>query len=371
VPTSIRLPWRRIAREWVVLGFTGFGGPPAHVNLLRRLTTQRNEWLTDEEFNDALATTNLLPGPGSTQLAMYCAWRLGGVVGAIIGAAGFIVPGLVAIIALSMVFFAHHPANWILGAGAGAAAVVPAIAILNAWNLVGPTRERLPTMWRWWTYLFIGVVVTVIAPAFLVIALLGCGIVELGIEARGAWSVTALTIKFAVPTALALSWVAFKVGALSYGGGFVIIPLMQHDVVTLHHWMTGSQFANAVALGQATPGPVVLTVAAVGYAAGGLGAALLATAVAFTPSLLFVMVGGRHFRALRRRPSASRFLAGAGVCVTGAIGASAVPLSQTFVHPWQWVIAVLALGVVFVRRLSVVALMGGAALVGSLLTLWH
>ncbi len=98
---------------------------------------------------------------------------------------------------------------------------------------------------------------------------------------------------------ISLAWVAFKVGALSYGGGFVIIPLMQADAVNHYHWMTAGSFLNAVALGQITPGPVVLTVSAVGYAAAGIGGAALAACVAFSPSFIFVLVGGSHFDRLR------------------------------------------------------------------------
>ena len=97
----------------------------------------------------------------------------------------------------------------------------------------------------------------------------------------------------------ALAWVAFKVGALSYGGGFVIVPLMQHDAVDTYHWMTGAQFLDAVALGQITPGPVVLTVAVVGYAAAGIAGGLLAVVVAFAPSFMFVLAGGPRFDQIR------------------------------------------------------------------------
>src|SRR6266496_4989366 len=97
----------------------------------------------------------------------------------------------------------------------------------------------------------------------------------------------------------ALAWVAFKVGALSYGGGFVIIPLMQGDAVRHYHWMTNAQFLDAVALGQVTPGPVVQTVAVVGYAASGVGGGLLAALIAFLPSFVFVLAGGPHFGRLR------------------------------------------------------------------------
>ena len=108
---------RVIAREWTRIGCVGFGGPPAHIALLRELCVQREAWLTAEEFEDAIATTNLLPGPGSTQLAIYCGWRLGGVPGALVGGAGFILPGLIVIIALSALFLGGAPPAWVRGAG--------------------------------------------------------------------------------------------------------------------------------------------------------------------------------------------------------------------------------------------------------------
>jgi chromate transporter len=129
--------------------------------------------------------------------------------------------------------------------------------------------------------------------------------------------------------------VAFKVGALSYGGGFVIVPLMQHDAVNTYQWMTGAQFLSAVALGQITPGPVVQTVAVVGYAAAGIGGALLAAAVAFAPSFLFVLLGGPHFDQIRANAGVQSFLTGAGPAVIGAIAGSAIPLGLSFQHAWQ------------------------------------
>src|SRR5205085_4153990 len=124
-----------------------------------------------------------------------------------------------------------------------------------------------------------------------------------------------------------LAWVAFKVGALSYGGGFVIIPLMQGDAVHTYHWMTSAQFLDAVALGQVTPGPVVATVAAVGYAAHRVGGAALAAAVAFAPSFAFVLLGGRQFERVRTSARAQAFLAGAGPAAIGAILGAAIPLA--------------------------------------------
>jgi chromate transporter len=166
-----------------------------------------------------------------------------------------------------------------------------------------------------------------------------------------------------------VAWVAIKVGALSYGGGFVIIPLMRTDAVNHYHWLTGGQFLNAVALGQITPGPVVQTVAVVGYAAAGLGGGLLAAVVAFAPSFLFVLFGARRFDRLRANPSARAFLDGAGPAAIGAVFGSAIPLVMTLTLPWQFAVLAGAVLVLFVLRRGVVTTLlvaGGAGVVLAL-----
>jgi chromate transporter len=207
--------------------------------------------------------------------------------------------------------------------------------------------------------------------------LVACGIAEILI--RGTPNKPPAAARSVIPVAVAhvavaggfgaLSWVAFKVGALSYGGGFVIIPLMQHDAVSTYHWLTGSQFLYAVALGQVTPGPVVQTVAVVGYAARGVTGAIVAAFVAFSPSFVFVLVGGRHFEKLRTMTSIESFLGGAGPAVIGAIAGSAIPLGTSFQHLWQ--IAVLG-GVLiwlFGLRRGVVSGLLAAAVVGLAIAL--
>ncbi|MGB6579579.1 MAG: chromate transporter, partial [Streptosporangiaceae bacterium] len=160
---------------------------------------------------------------------------------------------------------------------------------------------------------------------------------------------------------VSVAWVAFKVGALSFGGGFVIIPLMRADAVG-RHWMTSGQFLNAVALGQITPGPVVLTVSAVGYAAAGVCGGLLAALVAFSPSFAFVLGGARYFSALRTSRRAQSFLDGAGPAAIGAILGSAILLAGALSQPWQYAVlagaAVLLLGL---RRGVVFTLLAAAA----------
>ena len=442
-----------VLREWGRIGCIGFGGPPAHIALLRQLCVDRRQWLNAQEFEDAIGACNLLPGPASTELAIFCAWRVRGQLGALAGGLAFIVPGLVCILALSALFLEGTPPLWVKGAGAGAGAAVAAVAVQAGWSLLVPswTRARRAGSgrgFRWAAYLLAGGAAAATIGPWLVLVLLGSGITELAVgQARRARSgaaadgtgaaapetaaagdtadgnvadgnapggnapggnapggtvpggnvadgnapggnapggnapggtvpggtvpgVVALpglgVVRAAAAVAgggvlVSVAWVAFKVGALSFGGGFVIIPLMRADAVG-RGWMTSAQFLNAVALGQITPGPVVQTVSAVGYAAAGLGGGLLAALVAFSPSFAFVLGGARYFSALRTSRNVQSFLDGAGPAAIGAILGSAVLLAGVLSQPWQYAVlagaAVLLLGL---KRGVVVTLLAAAA----------
>ncbi len=361
-----------VAREWGRIGCIGFGGPPAHIALLRQLCVERRNWLEAREFEDAIAACNLLPGPASTQLAIFCAWRVRARAGALVGGACFIIPGLILILALAALFLAGSPPRWVRGAGAGAGAAVAAVALQAGSSLLPDSWRRARGKVRWLAYLAAGATAAATVGPWLVLVLLGCGLLELAINhvSRGDDPVHGLLpmpLLVATATAtgglLSLVWVAFKVGALSYGGGFVIIPLMQHDAVHTYHWMTAGQFLSAVALGQVTPGPVVQTVAVVGYAAAGVGGGLLAALVAFTPSFLFVLGGGRYFDRLRASAAVQAFLTGAGPAAIGAIAGAAVPLALALAHLWQLgLLALAAIWLLGLRRGVVSAIVGAAGL---------
>jgi chromate transporter len=369
-----------VLAQWGRIGCVGFGGPPAHLALLRRLCVEDRRWLDEREFEDAIAACNLLPGPASTQLAIFCAWRVRGRLGALVGGAAFIVPGLVLILALAALFLRTDPPQWVRAAGAGAGAAVAAVAVQAGVALL-PAGWRRATQHgsrrRWSGYLLAGAVAAATAGPLLVLLLIACGAIEavtqrLPFRSRGG-PVRALpalaAAGFGGGVLLSVAWVALKVGALSYGGGFVIIPLMQADAVERHHWMTAGQFLNAVALGQVTPGPVVHTVAVVGYAAAGVGGGLLAAAVAFAPSFLFILVGAGRFDRLRGDRRVRAFLDGAGPAAVGAILGSAVPLVRALTEPWHYAVLTGAAVLLLVLRRGPVLTLLTAGAAGVLLML--
>jgi chromate transporter len=368
-----------VVREWGRIGCLGFGGPPAHIALLRKLCVEKRAWLDAREFEDAIAACNLLPGPASTQLAIFCAWRVRGRIGALVGGAAFILPGLIVILALAVLFLSGNPPVWVKAAGAGAGAAVAAVAVHAGTGLIPAGWRRAPqhsSRRRWALYLVGGVAAAAALGPWVVLVLAGCGLIEVAAQrvptGRG-HRIPALPVLalhgFGGAVLLSVAWVALKVGALSYGGGFVIIPLMQSDAVDHYHWMSAAQFLNAVALGQITPGPVVQTVAVVGYAAAGIGGGLLASAVAFTPSFAFILLGAHRFDRLRDNPRVRAFLDGAGPAAIGAILGSAIPLALALAEPWQYaVLAGAALLLLAVRR-GVVPTLLSAAAVGVVIVL--
>jgi chromate transporter len=291
-----------------------------------------------------------------------------------------VLPAVVLVLALAVPFLAQSPPLWIKGAGAGAGAAVAAVALHAARGLIGPSLRRMSGRrareLRWLAYVAAGTAAAALTGSYVVLVLLGCGLLELLLArarssppARGGALGALLPASVSTGGAGALAWTAFKVGALSFGGGFVIIPLMQGDAVHTYHWMSGAQFLNAVAIGQVTPGPVVATVAAVGYAAHGVAGGALAAAVAFAPSFCFVLLGGSHFARLREDAGPRAFLDGAAPAAIGAILGAAITLAGELSEGWQVALLAAAAVALLLLRRGVVQTLLAAGAIGAIVAL--
>ena len=226
-------------------------------------------------------------------------------------------------------------------------------------SLAGRRDVRAPL------YIAAGFAAVVVAGPYVVLVLLAAGLLELAWRRRArvalhAWPVVLVAAATGASQLPAVAWTALKVGALSYGGGFVIIPLMQGDAVDRHGWMSDAEFLNAVAFGQLTPGPVVHTVALVGWAAAGLLGALLAAAIAFAPSFLAILLGGERFGRLRENRVRARVPRRRRAAAVGAILGAAVPLATGVEEWWQLAVLAGAAALLLLRRPPLWALGGGA-----------
>ena len=356
--------WRHLIGRFARLGWTGFGGPPAHVAQMRRQWVDSGD-VEAQEFSDAFGAVSILPGPASTQLALWLGWRAKRIPGMLLAGALFITPSVLLVTLLATKLRGHgtlaHLVEW---SALGASAVVPAIALWSAINIVkGPWRAGVsdipPTHYRILSGagLVGGLASSYVNP---VISLLGIALLYLAcrrVVPRGA-----LVAGVATGSPLsAIWWMALKVGALSFGGGFVIVPMMRADVIH-QHWISSSLFASAVALGQITPGPVVATVAAIGVLRGGIHVGLIAAAIAFAPSFLFIGTLSPHFSRLRAS-LAGRLVTGAlGAAAAGMIGASGVLLAVAQ-RQW-WLGIVTAVACVAGKRIPFLALLAAGAVVG-------
>jgi chromate transporter len=291
-------PLREVAAVFLKLGIIGFGGPAAHIALMRDEVVRRRRWVSDEEFVDFLGMTNLIPGPNSTEMAIHLGARRAGAAGLIVGGVCFIVPATVLVLACAWAYVTYGTRPEVAGLLYGIQPVVIAVVVQAMWNL-GRTTVKGP--------LAAAVAVAVVVGYFLGVhelALLfgGAAVVALVRHGQGrtAASVSALmsvlggsagAAPLAAPatgvlTTLFLTFL--KIGAVLYGSGYVLLAFLRNDFVRRLGWLTDRQLLDAVSIGQFTPGPVFTTATFIGYLIAGWAGALLATVAIFLPSFVFV-----------------------------------------------------------------------------------
>ncbi|BCX02825.1 MAG: chromate transporter [Candidatus Roseilinea sp.] len=365
----------RIAAYFTRLGFIGFGGPPAHIALMRADLVDRRRWVSAEQFNDDLSVANLLPGPTSTEMAIYLGHRLGGVAGAIIAGVCFILPAFFIVLALSVIYVNLGTLDVIEEMLYGVKPVALALIISGTVQLGRP----MLTGWREWLLLFLSIAAVLSGQLDVLLLFVLAGLALLIIS--GAWrslaplgtalpaeSVAQFTLLTTStdPGLLAQVFLHFlKIGAVIYGGGFALVGILQQEVVRNLGWITQEQLLDGIALGQSTPGPVFTTATFVGYLVAGLPGAVLATIGIFTPAFVFVVLERRFLGHLRTHRSVQRFLCGVNIAVVATITVAAAQLSHSALVDWVTVGIGLA-SLVALRRFKLDAawLVGAGLVVG-------
>lgn len=359
------------------LGATAFGGPAAHIGMFHDEVVTRRKWLTDQQFLDLLGVTNLIPGPNSTEMAIHVGFLRAGWPGLIAGGAGFILPAMLIVIGLSAFyarFGATPQAEWLLY---GIKPVVIAIIVQALWTL-GRKAIKSPLT----ALTGLGALATYFLGVQPLAALLAGGLLVALIENARRFrkqSAVGLLLPLAglsLPTLAApfnLWWmflIFFKIGAVLYGSGYVLLAFLHNDFVVQLGWLTDQQLLDAVVIGQVTPGPLFTTATFIGYQLAGIPGAILGTLGIFLPSFIFVALSNRLIPRLRNSPWTGSLLDGVNVASLGLMAAVTWELGRaTFIDPLTLVAGLASAALLVHYKINSTWLIAGGALIG-LFRLW-
>ena len=366
----------QLARVFLRLGATAFGGPAAHIAMMDAELVRHRQWLTREEFLDYLGAANLIPGPNSTELAIHIGFARGGWPGLLVAGTCFILPAafIVGAIAWAYVHYGTLPA--VVGVLDSVKPVVIAIVAQALWQL-----GRTAITSTWLGTIAALAVAAVAAGAHELLVLVVAGLVCALPTLRGKGSaVVALLISFGspstaatiaagaavVPFSLTTLFVVFaKIGSVLFGSGYVLLAFLRADFVDRLGWLTESQLLDAVAVGQITPGPVFTTATFVGYVLGGAPGAVVATLGIFLPAFVFVALSGPLVPRLRRSPFAGAMLDGVNVASLALMVVVTWQLTRaTLISPLPIAVSVISFVALVGLRINTTWLIVAAAVLG-------
>ncbi len=374
-----------VARLFLRLGLTAFGGPAAHIAMFRDEVVTRRNWVTDEEFLDLMAATNLIPGPNSTEMTMHLGYIRAGRWGLVAAGTVFILPAFLVVLAIAALYVRYETmpaAQWLLY---GIQPVVIAIILQAVWGLTRTAvRSWLPGI----------VAVAVFGLYFLnineLVLLFGGGLlvmlwrngrrfVESSRSEMGLWAILpggiALRHFIQEPTPVSLStlFLTFlKIGSVLYGSGYVLVAFLQTEFVERLGWISSRQLLDAVAIGQFTPGPVFTTATFIGYLVAGVPGAIVATVGIFLPGFVFVAVTNPFIPRLRQSPWLAALLDGVVASSLGLMAAVTVDLArQAIVDLPTALLAVLAAVLLIRFKVNTTWLIIGGAVAGLIVSLWR
>jgi chromate transporter len=379
-PTSLA----ELARLFLKLGMVAFGGPPAHIAMMEDEVVSRRQWLTREEFLDFLGATNLIPGPNSTEMAIHVGRVRAGLPGLLVAGASFILPSAVMVAALAWAYVRFGSLPEVTGIMYGVKPIVIALIVQAVFKLA---KTAVKSTW----------LVAVGALAALATAL---GVDQLAVLAGGglltgiiywlrsgkrsssvatfftegtALTGTAAGSIVAAPFSLtALFLVFLKIGAILFGGGYVLVALIRSNLVAHLGWINERQLLDAVAMGQVTPGPISTTATFIGFLLAGIPGAVIATIAVFLPAFFFVAISGPLVPRLRHSPLAGAVLDGVNVAALALIAVVTWQLFRAAVVDWATlVLAGLSLFLLLRNRINSVWLVLGGAAIGAAATWLH
>ena len=362
------------------LGSLGFGGPVALVGFMQRDLVDERRWISEKDFKEGLALAQLAPGPLAAQLATYLGWLHYGTWGATAISFAFVVPSFLMVLAISAFYLAYGGLPWMRGVFYGVGAAVIALIARSAWKLARSTVGRDPlyavlftvsgvvTAWTEsevvWLFVLCGVIAWLMRSPRPAPAAASAVALPLG------WLVAGVAGPAAPETLWRIGWYFAEAGTFVFGSGLAIVPFLHGGVVNDFGWLSERQFLDAVAVAMITPGPVVITVAFIGYLVGGPVGATIAAFGVFLPSYLLVVIPARYFRRAVHDPRIKAFVDGVTVAAAGAIAGAAFVLGRRAIFDLPTV-AIALVALLLTQRLRTryePLVIAGAGVVGFVLS---
>ncbi|MBC7845122.1 MAG: chromate transporter [Flavobacterium sp.] len=376
-----------LIKYFLKLGTTGFGGPVALVGYMHRDLVENKKWINDSDFKEGLALSQLAPGPLAAQLGIYIGFVHFGVLGATLSGLAFVLPSFIMVVLLGMAYQAYGGLPWMQAIFYGISAAVIGIIVLSSYKLTLKSigKFEIPAIkanWLLWTFYITATILTAVTQKEEMLLFLALGFIYMAVKAPPKWIKRPKTASLFLLTTAGFStielgklgdiaWFFTKAGAFVFGSGLAIVPFLHAGVVNEYGWLTENQFVDAVAVAMITPGPVVITVAFIGYLVAGFTGACIAALATFLPCYLFTVIPAPYFKKISQNKSIKAFVDGITAGVIGAlVGAVIVIAVRTIVDIPTALIAIgTVLILIYTKKIQEPHIIGIAAVLGILIKL--
>ncbi len=357
---------RELGTLFLKLGVIGFGGPAAHIAMMRREVVQERKWFTDQQFLEMVAVTNLIPGPNSTEMAMHIGARRSGVRGLVTAGAAFIVPAVLIVSFISWLYAEHGTSPWVFDIRYGILPVIIAIVVhavvMLSQSMMNADKSAVSNM----AFAVVAAIAYLYGMNELVILFIA-GLLAMSLPHTGARRMLSPLIPAVLATTQiqlsSLALLFLKIGSVLYGSGYVLLAFLERELVDNRALLTSEQLLDAVAIGQITPGPVFSTATFIGWQLHGVSGALVATVGIFAPSFVFVGLLSRILPWIQRHKTASSFLQGVTAASLGLMAGVVIRLADSaLTDVLTWATCAVALLLLIRTKLNTVVfiLMGTA-----------
>jgi chromate transporter len=359
------------------LGTWGFGGPVALVGYMHRDLVDDRKWISEEDYKEGLALSQLAPGPLAAQLSIYIGYVHYRILGATLVGIAFVIPSFLMVLAIGYAYVAYGGLPWMQAVFYGVGAAVIGIIVIGSYKLTTKSIGKDKLMWSIFIVLAIATFIT--EQEILWLILLGGFVVWftkappkwLGTSANGILPTMLLQLQPVATQSklIEIAWFFTKAGAFVFGSGLAIVPFLYGGVVKEYQWLNEQQFVDAVAVAMITPGPVVITVGFIGYLVAGFWGAVVAALATFVPCYLFTVIPAPYFKRYGKHPAIKAFVDGVTAAAIGAIAGAVLVLGRRTLTDIPTVFIALTTAVILLRfkKLQEPFIILAAALIGLLL----